>query len=207
MLRAVPASNGDPHASTCRSYRPRSRRQWAAAIAGGCTGVIHWRDSLARLVRSAFRSGPALRPRQRLRCGENIDPPISIEAMRADQQTTLADFEDRFRRLMREHGIEVGNGIVLTANEQGQVTVSNEHPQKSAVEQLFRDNPDLRAQFVQLTRQATVLRAADLSGELVRLQADSPEDSAQHVSQLLRSSANGSFFLTIRPGDIVADFK
>jgi hypothetical protein len=138
---------------------------------------------------------------------QNIDPPLSIEAMRADQQTSLAEFEDRLRRLMREHGIELGDGIVLTANEQGLITVSGEHPQKSAVEQLFRDNPDLQTQFVQLTRQATVLRAADLSGELARLQADSPDDAAQQVSQLIRSSAQGKFSLTIRPADIVADFR
>ncbi|MEX2142901.1 MAG: hypothetical protein WD894_26830 [Pirellulales bacterium] len=150
-----------------------------------------------------------------VRSGINADMPsdgldrravTSIEAVRAEYHTATAEFEMHFRRLLREHGIDIGEGIVLEANRQGDVQVVGDHPQHEAIEALFRQNTDLRTLFVQLDQQASLLRAADLVAELSRLQAEAPSDAAAHVQQLLGSSPP-NFSLAVGQQDLAAKFS
>jgi hypothetical protein len=150
-----------------------------------------------------------------VRSGINADLPsdgldrravTSIEAVRAEYHTATDDFEMRFRRLLYERGIEIGEGIVLEVNRQGDVQVVGEHPQHQAIESLFRENPELRTLFVQLDQQASLLRASDLAAELARLQAEAPSDAAAQVQQLLGSSPP-KFSLAVGPRDLAARFS
>lgn len=134
------------------------------------------------------------------------DGSISIEAIRVEYQTAIADFEMRFRRLLRERGIDVGDGIVLEVNRQGDVQLVGDHPQHQAVEALFQENLELRNLFVQLDQQASGLRAADLAAELSRLQAEAPGDAAAQVQQLLGSTPP-KFSLFVGPQDLAARFS
>lgn len=129
-----------------------------------------------------------------------------IEAVRAEYHTATAEFEMQFRRLLREHGIDLGEGLVLEGNGQGDVRVVGDHPQRQAVETLFHDNPELRILFSQLDRQASLLRAADMAAELARLQTESPGDAAAEVQQLLASSPP-RFSLTVGTQELAARFS
>jgi hypothetical protein len=130
----------------------------------------------------------------------------SIEEIRAGYQTATAEFELRFRRLLREHGIDIGEGIVLEVDRQGDVQVVGEHPQHQAIEALFRENPELRTLFIQIDQQASLLRAADLAAELSRLQAEAPSDAAVQVQQLL-GTPPPKFSLMVGPQDLRVRFS
>ncbi len=135
-----------------------------------------------------------------------LDRGTSIDAIRVENRTAMADFEMRLRRLLRERGIDVGEGVVLEVNRQGDVKVAGDHPQHQAIEELFRENPELRSLFVQLDSQASLLRAADLAVELARLQAEAPSDAATQVQQLL-GSTSPQFSLVVGPQELAARFS
>jgi hypothetical protein len=131
---------------------------------------------------------------------------VSIDTIRGEYHTATADFEMQFRQLLREHGIDIGAGIELAVNRQGDVQVAGEHPQQEAIEALFREHPELRRQFVQLDQRASLLRAADLSAELARLQSNDPSEAAAQVRQLLGTSAP-EFSLILGPEHLAARFS
>jgi hypothetical protein len=130
----------------------------------------------------------------------------SIDTIRGEYQTATAEFELQFRRLLRENGIDVGQGVELAVNRQGDVEVTGNHPQRESIEALFRQNPELRNLFARLDQQARLLRAADLSAELVRLQENDPSEAAGQVLQLLGTSAP-EFSLVVGPERITARFS
>jgi len=125
----------------------------------------------------------------------------SIEALRSEHRTAVAQFEDRFLRLMRENGIDPGEEVVLGSDADGNVRLAGDHPQKAAIERLLAGDVELRNRFVRLNEQASVLRAADLATELAHLQAEAPLDAATRVQQLLNTASPPTFSLTVRPGE------
>jgi hypothetical protein len=131
---------------------------------------------------------------------------VSIDAIRVEYQTATAEFEIRFRNLLHEQGIDIGEGVVLEIDRQGDVQVKGDHPQRQAIEALFRENTELRTLFVQLDQQASLLRAADLAAELSRLQAEGPSDAATQVHQLL-GSRPPKFSLVVGPRQLAARFS
>jgi hypothetical protein len=131
---------------------------------------------------------------------------VSIDTIRGEYQTATAEFELQFRRLLRENGIDVGEGVELAVNRQGDVEVAGDHPQRESIEALFRENPELRNLFARLDQQARLLRAADLTAELVRLQENDPSEAAGQVLQLLGASAP-EFSLVVGPERITPRFS
>ena len=131
---------------------------------------------------------------------------VSIDTIRGEYQTATAEFELQFRRLLHEQGIDIGDGVELMVNRQGDIEVAGDHPQQEAIEALFREKPELRQPFVQLDQQASLLRAADLTAELVRLQGENPSEAAAQVLQLLGTSAP-EFSLVVGPERVAARFS
>jgi hypothetical protein len=105
------------------------------------------------------------------------------ESLRAEFEAASARFEQLFRRLLADHNIEVGDGVVLAKAANGEVQVIGEHQHKLAIEQLFRDDLDLLTQFSQLEAQAPLV-------------LQSVPEFAADSGQLLASS--GLFSLVVR---------
>jgi hypothetical protein len=138
--------------------------------------------------------------------GAAIADPASVDQKRVEQQTAMAEFEERFRRLLRERGIDLQAGVTLETDRDGQIAVVGDHPQKQAIEQVFQDEPDLKALFARLDRQASDLRAADLASELTRLEAEAPGKAAGLVQDLLRSTPP-HFSLVVDPAEMSVRFS
>ena len=62
----------------------------------------------------------------------------------ARYEVASAAFEEHFRRLLQQHNIDLEDGVVLAATADGEVQVIGEHPHKQVIEQLFRDDTELR---------------------------------------------------------------
>jgi hypothetical protein len=131
----------------------------------------------------------------------------SIEALRSEHRAVAAQFEDRFRRLLQERGINLGRAISLQTDMRGDVRVTSEHPDKEAIERLIHDDAELRTLFTRLADQASLLRSADRAAELPRLQAEAPSDAATRVQQLPGSTSSHNFVLTVQPHEVLAQFN
>jgi hypothetical protein len=125
----------------------------------------------------------------------------SLEALRSEHRTAVAQFEERFLQLMRENGIDPGEEVVFRLDADRNVQVAGNHPQKAAIERLLVGDVELRNLFMRLSEQASVLRAADFATELAHLQAEAPADAATRVQQLLNTASPPTFSLTVRPGE------
>jgi hypothetical protein len=163
----------------------------------------------ARPDHRASAIGPNAAPLQQFAAHPTGLAPIdarSIDGVRAEYQTATAVFEERLRRLLSERGIELGAGVILARNQQGDVQVTGEHPQKGAIEELFREDRELKALFSQLDAQASFLRAAELNAELQRLSDDSPPEAAAQMPHILSGGSARGFSMAVLPREIVVRF-
>jgi hypothetical protein len=131
----------------------------------------------------------------------------SVEALRVEHRALMAQFEDRFRRLLRERGIDLGEGVVLQTDVHGDVRVAGEHPHRDAIERLLRDDSELRNLFDRLDGGASRLRAAEVAAELTRLQAQEPDEVAAQVQGMLDGSSHTLFSLAVRPNEMLVQFN
>ena len=106
--------------------------------------------------------------------------------LRVQHEAAIAAFGEYFRALLRQHNIDLEDGVVLATGPGGDVQVIGEHPHKQAIEQLFRDDAVLRTQFSQLDAQATLLSAAESAEHDSRLSigGDAPGDVRQFLDPL-----------------------
>ncbi len=79
----------------------------------------------------------------------------SVLPSSSSTQANLAAFSTELRKVFSENGIDTTQEIDLKTNELGKIEAANDHPDKAKIEALFEENPELAAQFQQLSSSAT----------------------------------------------------
>jgi hypothetical protein len=108
-----------------------------------------------------------------------------------------ADLQAKLSELFKEKGIDSSKEIDLQVGADGQVIVANDNPQKTQIEQLFKDNPSLRDEFVQFT---TISELAAVGRETQSFQnayAQDPVTATAKYSYLSNSDNKGTLSLSI----------
>lgn len=127
--------------------------------------------------------------------GGNSDAEPSAEVGELRLQTT--QFKNEFQRKLiqrlLELGVDLSQPFTLQEDGFGGVDVAGGHPDKDAIEQLFEEDSELRAEFSQLAGQAGRLYAADRN-------AFSTGDLPETGSSSFTSGSNPSFSLVVRDG-------
>lgn len=73
---------------------------------------------------------------------------LDIGELRLPGKADLLLFERDFNNALAKAGVDTSIEIELETDYQGKVQVSNDHPDKEKIEQLFEDDADLQQQFV-----------------------------------------------------------
>lgn len=139
--------------------------------------------------------------------GDRIQHAVYVEDVRAEYQELLGTFDDRLQDLLREEGIEIGDGFQLQTDAEGRVRVVDDHPQREKIEQLFEKHPDLRDQFARLSSQGSFLRAADVATELARLWDENPLAAARRVQELMNRPNQPVFTLSVSADKVAPLFQ
>jgi hypothetical protein len=112
----------------------------------------------------------------------------TIEGMQTSAEEAFASVQSRLRTLFEEHGIDSSKEIKLQVGADGSVIVANDHPQKAEIEQLFKDDPSLRNEFVKFTALSEMAASAR---ESIAFQAAYAKDPAAAVAQYSYLFDNG----------------
>ncbi len=73
----------------------------------------------------------------------------------------IVDFSSEVGKMFRDNGISVPPEAVLTSDGEGYVRVTGDHPEKAKIEALFKDNPELRNQFAEISANSSLQRAVE----------------------------------------------
>ena len=119
-----------------------------------------------------------------------ISPPASrIEQLRQQTLAAKQTFLKLMNQKLREAGIDPSVANKLQTDSQGNVSVTNDHPDKAMIEALFGEDPDLKQSLEQLSSSATALR-----------------DAQQPRASAMGSNADQTLNLTLRGTDVEIAF-
>lgn len=125
-------------------------------------------------------------------------PPLYLPTRESIAHDT-ASFALDVGKMFRETGIGVPPNPVLGNDYQGYVRVANGHPDKSKIEQLFKENPELQQRYAKISAGSSLLRAAErynqYASEYERLKNNPAAQRALVETEITRNKA--PFFLTI----------
>ncbi|MDO9596213.1 MAG: hypothetical protein Q7J47_00695 [Azoarcus sp.] len=125
-------------------------------------------------------------------------PPLQLIQGKDLPQAT-ADFAADVGKLFRAAGIAVPPDPVLSMDYAGKVVVANDHPDKTRIERMFEDEPEMRNSFAELSAAHSLQRAVEGYDEFVaaydRLQG-SPAAQAALVSDRIAHN-KAQFFMSV----------
>ena len=105
-----------------------------------------------------------------------------------------------------EAGIDTSEPVRLTVGFDGRVTVAGDHPQRAEIEQIFRETPGLRDQFVQTAALGDFVRSADEAIAFQAAYAKDPYAAVAQYSHLFSGQPQPSFSLLVRDGTATVEF-
>lgn len=117
----------------------------------------------------------------------------------AELPAKIADFSSKVGKMFRDNGISVPPEAVLTSDGEGYVRVAGDHPDKAKIEAMFKDNPELRNQFAEISANSSLQRAVegydDYASQYQALAGNSEAQAALVYREIARNQA--SFNLAI----------
>lgn len=146
---------------------------------------------------TAVRRAPSAlsQPLQRTLSLRAADIMPSRESLAQD----TASFADEVGKKFREAGIQVPPNPILGNDFAGYVQVVNNHPDKGKIEQLFKENPELRDQFAKISAQSSLLRAGEHASQYAsdyeRLKGNPAGQRALVEAEIARNSV--PFYMAI----------
>jgi len=104
---------------------------------------------------------------------------LDIGELRLPGKADLLLFERDFNSALAKAGVDTSIEIELETDYQGKVQVSNDHPDKEKIEQLFEDDADLQQQFVKAQMFQTFEKLAALHKQWQqRIESGESEETA-----------------------------
>jgi hypothetical protein len=113
----------------------------------------------------------------------------------ADQ--AFAKVQSKLNKLFKQYGIDTSKEIKLQVGSDGQVIVANDHPQKKQIEQLFKDDPTLRDDFVKFSVLSETIAASQESLAFQEAYAKDPVAAVAKYSYLFDANNKGVLSMSI----------
>ena len=121
----------------------------------------------------------------------------TIDGMQASADDAFASVQSKLRKLFQEQGIDSSQEIKLQVASDGSVIVANDHPQKAEIEQLFKDDPSLRNEYVKFTAMSEMAAAAREAIAFQAAYANDPTAAVAKYSYLFDNQGDGTLSLSI----------
>jgi hypothetical protein len=121
----------------------------------------------------------------------------TIESIQEAADEAFAGVKAKLDKLFKENGIDTSKEIKLQVGADGNVIVASDHPQKAEIEQLFKDNPDLRDEYVKFTALSELAAAACEAVAFQAAYAKDPQAAIAQYEYLFNDSTKGTLSLSI----------
>ncbi|UCZ55781.1 hypothetical protein LGV61_08595 [Desulfurispirillum indicum] len=109
---------------------------------------------------------------------------LSISDIRQEAAELSDTLTTQMRGLFLRGGIDMSQPFELTTDPSGNVRVSGEHPDKDAIEKLFRENPDLSNSFRKLSSLQTLIAKAKQAQEFQDAYRKNPTEALNRFAWL-----------------------
>lgn len=84
---------------------------------------------------------------------------ITLDDMESGLESLKRDFKDKTTTAFLENGIPLDPPVELTSDGEGKVRVKGDHPNKTQIEQLFENKPELRDDFAATSTLGSMVEA------------------------------------------------
>ncbi|HEX3012380.1 MAG TPA: hypothetical protein VHQ70_10200 [Syntrophomonadaceae bacterium] len=96
----------------------------------------------------------------------------------------LANFKATINKIFKQLGIDSSIPVELQVDQQGYVRVTNNHPDKEKVEQMFKENEDLRNTYVKIQSFTDLLESGRETIAFQKAYAKNPQAAVAQYSYL-----------------------
>jgi|WetSurMetagenome_2_1015567.scaffolds.fasta_scaffold00798_14 hypothetical protein len=124
-----------------------------------------------------------------------------LEKMENAGNKALKDFNSDFRKRLSENGIDTSVPIELDTGYDGSVVVTNNHPDKEAIEKLLKDNPAICDEYRMADRMLTFAQEIKESLEFQKAYAIDPKAAVEQYSYLFSSRPQGRIVISDEGAD------
>lgn len=133
------------------------------------------------------------------------DGAIRIEDIQRAYEQRFEELTGSLSRLMKNAGVDRSQEAVLGVDRLGHVRVTNDHPDKEAIEQVFRDNPAVENQFRQVAGMKSFLDAAEKHEAFADAYAENPVAAVERFLSLFDEQRDSDFQMRISADRIVGE--
>jgi hypothetical protein len=122
---------------------------------------------------------------------------VTLEDLERAQREAQGEVQQELDALLVRDGIDTSREIRLQVAGDGQVIVTNDHPERAEIERLFRDDPELRNNFVKSTSLAETVAAGREAVAFQAAYARDPYAAVAQYSRLFDATAGPTVTLSI----------
>jgi hypothetical protein len=131
----------------------------------------------------------------------------TIEDIQASADDGFASVKAKLNKLFKENNIDTSKEIKLQVGADGQVIEVSDNPQKAQIMQLFKDNPDLRDEYVKFTAMSELAAAAREAVAFQAAYAKDPQAAVAQYEYLFNDNTKGTLSLSILGDEYQALFE
>lgn len=108
----------------------------------------------------------------------------------------LVSFKATINKMFKQLGINNSTPVELQVDQQGYVRVTNNHPDQEKIEQMFKDNEDLRNTYVKIQSFTEVLESGYEAIAFQNAYAKNPQAAVAQYSYLFNEDKHSPRFYT-----------
>lgn len=123
---------------------------------------------------------------------------ISLDTFQAVADQAFANIQAKLTKLFADKGIDTSKEIKLQVGADGQITVAGDHPQKAQIEQLFKDDANLRDDYIKFTAFSELAAAGQEANTFQAAYAKDPTAAMKQYSYLFDTETKPTLSLTIK---------
>lgn len=134
--------------------------------------------------------------------GLNNSDVIRLEDIVLAADEMQEEFQNRIMKMFLKYDVDTGTEIQLHTGYDGSVIVTNDHPDKEKIEQIFADNSELSNLYRGISSNRSLIHAIEESADFRAMYAPNPEAAVARYSHLFE----GKTQTTMRINNNVIDF-
>lgn len=137
----------------------------------------------------------------------SVDEPsvFKLAPLSLPTKADVESFEKLFTQELAKAGVDTSLPIKLTNDGEGNVLVTNDHPDKEKIEAMFNDNPDLQQGFVKTEIYTTLQKIYELHQQwMEKIEGGMDEESAGQWLVNASKSAVANSEITFNNGKVQA---
>lgn len=117
---------------------------------------------------------------------------VSVDELEYYGRKFLDEYSTRLNTLFGENGIDIDTPVELAGGSDGSIVVTNNHPDKAAIEKLFKDNPELGNEFKKIDNMLTLAEAGRETVKFQEAYAQCPEAAVMQYGYLFTTQLQGT---------------